>query len=78
MGSKFVVKLKRIYAYLFRGFPFTSGTFDYEGYWGQLSQSEEHPVSPFKLRLIERFIDEGSSVLDIGCRVCHEQCYEWN
>lgn len=67
MDKSIAAKVKRLYAYLFSEFPFRGGIFDYEGYWGQLSQSEEHPVSPFKLRLIEGLVDEGSSVLDIGC-----------
>lgn len=67
MDKSVTAKVKRIYAYLFSGFPFKTGRFDYEGYRDQLSKSEEHLISPFKLRLIDRLIDEGSSVLDIGC-----------
>lgn len=60
-------KLKKIYAYLFEGFPFSTKAFDYEGYWERLSQENVPPMCPFKLKLIEEIIDQGSSVLDIGC-----------
>ncbi len=67
MDNKMITKLKRVFRYLFGGFPFSEANFDYEEYWRQRLQSEEHSISPFKLKLIERFIDEGSGVLDIGC-----------
>ncbi len=67
MDKSIAAKVKRVYAYLFSSFPFEDTPFDYTGYWDQLSQSEEHPASQYKLRLIESVIDEGSSVLDMGC-----------
>ena len=60
-------KLRRVYAYMFGGFPFVGEDFDYEGYWDRLSQDGSRPVSQYKLELIGSLIDEGSSVLDIGC-----------
>ena len=48
-------------------YPFEDVPFDYTNYWDQLSQSNEHPASQFKLKLIEDLIDENSSVLDMGC-----------
>jgi methionine biosynthesis protein MetW len=62
-----ITKLERVLAYLFREYGFKDAPFDYDGYWEQLSRSEEHPASQYKLRLIESLIDEGSSVLDMGC-----------
>jgi len=67
MNEMFIAKLKRVYAYLFKGFPFENEAFDYDGYWEQLSVSEEHPSSIFKLKLIESLIEKDSSVLDMGC-----------
>ena len=61
------MKFKRVYAYLFQGFPFEDEIFNYDDYWEQLSESEDHPASLFKLKLMESLIDKGSSVLDIGC-----------
>ncbi len=60
-------KLRKIYAYLFENFPFTTEAFDYEEYWNRLSEETNRPISPFKLRLMEEIIDQGSRVLDIGC-----------
>jgi len=60
-------KLRKIYAYLFKDFPFTTQAFDYEEYWDTLSEETNRPISSFKLKLIEEIIDQGSRVLDIGC-----------
>lgn len=60
-------KSRKIYAYLFKGFPFDFETFDYDKYWNRLSQENRPPPSQFKLKLIEGIIEKGSSVLDIGC-----------
>jgi len=64
--SNLKVKLRKVYKYLFQDFPFGVTNLDYEEYWDRLSQ-ETCPVSLFKLNLIKGIINEGSSVLDIGC-----------
>jgi 2-polyprenyl-3-methyl-5-hydroxy-6-metoxy-1,4-benzoquinol methylase len=51
---------------MFREFPFAVDSLDYEEYWNRVSQGNR-PVSLFKLKLMASIIDEGSSVLDIGC-----------
>ena len=61
MDKSFIAKLKRVYAYLFKGFPFENEAFDYDGYWDELSRSEEHPASQFKLKLIEGLIERDNS-----------------
>jgi len=60
-------KLRKVYAYLFRGFSFDIETFNYDKYWERLSQENRPPMSQVKLKIIEGMIDKGSSVLDIGC-----------
>ena len=60
-------KLRRVHAYLFKGFPFSARNFDYGWYWDRLSEGNVPPTSSFKLKLIGEIVDEGSSVLDIGC-----------
>jgi methionine biosynthesis protein MetW len=67
LDNRFIIKLKKVFAYLLSEYAFKDASFDYEGYWEQLSASTEHPASIFKLRLIESLIDKGSSVLDMGC-----------
>jgi len=67
MNYMIIAKLKRVYAYLFRSFPFDRVAFDYKKYWDELSQSGKHPASQFKLELIEGLIEKDSSVLDMGC-----------
>ena len=67
-GSELQTKLRRIVTYLHGSYPFTSETLDYTEYWDQLSQGEEWQiVAPSKLRFMEGLVDEGSSMLDIGC-----------
>lgn len=61
------VKLQKLYAYLFDGFSFDVELFDYTAYWDRLSQENVPPPSQFKLDLIKSIVDQGSSVLDIGC-----------
>jgi 2-polyprenyl-3-methyl-5-hydroxy-6-metoxy-1,4-benzoquinol methylase len=60
-------KLKRVFNYIFSGYPFKKDSFNYEEYWGQFSESGDYLISPFKLKLFKSLISEGSSVLDIGC-----------
>jgi len=62
----FKQKVRKVYDYLFRSFPFRTNDLDYDEYWNIVSQ-EYRPVSLAKLKLIGAMIDAGSSVLDIGC-----------
>ncbi|MDD5190262.1 MAG: methionine biosynthesis protein MetW, partial [Dehalococcoidales bacterium] len=62
----FAQKIGKIWAYLFQEFPFRTGQLDYEDYWNQVSQGYR-PVSLAKQQMIASLIEEGSSVLDIGC-----------
>jgi methionine biosynthesis protein MetW len=60
-------KSRKLHAYLFGSFPFDIETFDYDKYWNRLSQENRPPTSLLKLKLIEELIEQGSSVLDVGC-----------
>lgn len=67
MDSRFITKLKKVYAYLFEGFPFNVKTLNYDWYWEELEKRNNPAMAPSKLRFIGEIIDEGSTVLDIGC-----------
>ena len=51
---------------MFHGFPFHTDRLDYEEYWTRVSQGYR-PVSIAKQKMIASMIEEGSSVLDVGC-----------
>ena len=55
-SSNLKVKFRKVYNYLFQGFPFDADMRDYDEYWDRLSK-ETRPVSSFKLELIEGDID---------------------
>jgi methionine biosynthesis protein MetW len=58
---------KRLIRYLFGNHPFKDETFDYARYWDEHLLNGGYFISPLKLTIIERQVDAGSSVLDIGC-----------
>jgi len=60
------LKIRKIYDYMFHGFPFHTDRLDYEEYWTRVSQGYR-PVSIAKQKMIASMIEEGSSVLDVGC-----------
>ena len=60
------LKIRKIYDYMFRGFPFRTDRLDYDDYWTTVSQGYR-PVSLAKQQLLAAIVEEGSSVLDIGC-----------
>lgn len=52
--------------FLFKDFHFNKEVIDYEEYWALLSQQTETYV-PTRFKIIGDMIEEGSSVLDLGC-----------
>lgn len=60
------LKVRKVYDYMFREYPFYTDRLDYEEYWNRVSQGYR-PVSLAKQKLISSMIDDGSRILDIGC-----------
>jgi len=66
-SDSLLVRVQRASTYLWRDYPFDPGGFNYEAYWGKLSQAEYKGFSAYKRNLVASLVERGSSVLDVGC-----------
>ncbi len=63
----FLRRLQRVGYYLWGDYPFEPDHFNYEAYWAKLSRAECTGPSTYKRHLVAGLVEEGSSVLDVGC-----------